>query len=171
MNSDQSATATFTLRPPIIVCHALCPCGTGCRFRVRLTTLSETHSTFAVGGSSTPLSGRTAAKRHHKGTVFSFRLDRRATVKIAIQTTARGRRVGRSCKRESRELRHKPRCTRTVTVATLSRTSHYGHNKIAFSGRIGGRALKPGHYTAVFTAIFAAGVSPRQSLSFTIVRR
>jgi hypothetical protein len=171
MNSDQSATATFTLRPPIIVCHALCPCRTGCRFRVRLTALSETYSTFAVGGSSTPLSGRTAANRHHKGTVFSFRLDRRATVKIAIQTTARGRRVGRTCKPDSHTLRRRPRCTRTVTVTTLSRTSHFGHNKIAFSGRIGGRALKPGHYTAVFAAIFAAGVSPRQSLTFTIVRR
>jgi len=135
-----------------------------------LTALSEAYSIFAVGGPSTPLSGRTAAKRHHKGTVFSFRLDQPATIKVAIQTTARGRRVGRACKPESHKLRHKPRCTRTVTIATLIRSAHAGLNKIGFTGRIRGKALKPGRYKAVFTAVDAAGASARQSLSFTIVK-
>ncbi len=171
MSSDQNVTATF--HPPIIVCSALCPCSTGCSpSRVRLTALSETYSVFAVGGSSTPLSGQTAAKRHHRGTVFSFRLDRPATVKIAIQATASGRRVGRRCEREGRELRKKPRCTRTVTIAMLTRTGQDVRlNKVAFSGRIAGKALKAGHYRAVFTASDAAGRSLRQSLSFTIVKR
>src|SRR5262249_19714251 len=132
-----------------------------------LTSLSETFSVFAVGGSSTPLRGQTAAKRHHKGTVFSFRLDQPATVKIAIQTTAPGRRVGRSCRPDSHKLRHKRRCTRTVPIATLVRSGHAGLNKVAFSGRISGKALKPGRYKAVFTAINAAGASPSRSLSFT----
>ena len=94
--------------------------------------------------SSTPLTGQTSAKRHKQGTIFSFRLDQAATVKIAIQVKARGRRVGRSCHADSRTLRHKPRCTRTITIATLIRSAHAGLNKVAFSGRIRGKALMPG---------------------------
>jgi hypothetical protein len=44
-------------------------------------------------------------------------------------------------------------------------------NKVAFSGRIGGKALRPGRYQATFTAQDSAGASPPQALSFTIVRR
>ena len=39
-----------------------------------------------------------------------------------------------------------------------------------FSGRIRGKALRPGRYQAVFTAAHSAGVSPPKTLSF-IVRR
>ncbi len=105
------------------------------------------------------------------GTVFSFRLDQAATVKIAIRARARGRRVGRSCRAESRRLRHKPRCTRTVTVATLTRSAHAGLNKVAFSGRVRGKALAPGRYQAIFTAVDSAGASAPKTLSLTIVRR
>jgi len=157
VGSDRTLTTAPNPRPGVQIAH--------------LTGLSESYSVFAVGGSSTPLRGQTAAKRHHKGTVFSFRLDQAATVKIAIQTTARGRRVGRSCKPGSRRLRHRPRCTRAVTIATLTRVAHVGLNKVAFSGRIGEKALKPGQYTAVFIATDVAGASPGHSLSFTIVRR
>jgi hypothetical protein len=92
-------------------------------------------------------------------------------VKIAIQTTARGRRVGRSCKPESHKLRRKRRCTRTLAIGTLTRSGHVGLNRVSFTGRIGGKALKPGRYRAVFTAIDTAGKSAPRSLSFTIVRR
>ena len=44
-------------------------------------------------------------------------------------------------------------------------------NKVAFSGRIARRALKPGRYRATFTAIDAAGASPSQQLRFTITSR
>ncbi|MFX9180960.1 hypothetical protein ABTN76_19615, partial [Acinetobacter baumannii] len=62
-----------------------------------MTALAETNATFTVGTASTPLTGRTAAVRHQKGTTVSFRLDQAATVKIAIQTNLAGRRVGSRC--------------------------------------------------------------------------
>jgi DNA-binding beta-propeller fold protein YncE len=136
-----------------------------------LTALSETHTTFTVASTSTPLTGRTAAVRHPKGTVFSFRLDQAATVKLAIQANLAGRRVGGRCVAATTTLRHKPRCTRTVTTATLTRTAHTALNKIAFSGRISGKALKPGSYKAVFTATDAAGSSQPKALSFTVAKR
>jgi hypothetical protein len=165
MGADQAVIATFTA-----LGTSSGPGGTGAR-RANLSSLGETNSVFAVGPSSTPLTGQTAAKRHSKGTVFSFRLDLPATVKIVINTNSRGRRVHRSCKPDTPRLRRKPRCNRRLTIATLTRSGHNGVNRVRFTGRIGAIALKPGRYTAVFTAIDAAGTSAPQSLSFTIVKR
>jgi DNA-binding beta-propeller fold protein YncE len=135
-----------------------------------LSALAESNSTFAVARSATPLTGMAAAG-HHKGTTFSFRLDQPATVKIAIRGRATGRRVGHRCRPNRPTLRHKKRCTRTITLGTFTRSAHAGFNKVAFSGRIGRRALKPGRYSAVFTATNTVGSSPARSLRFKIVRR
>jgi hypothetical protein len=126
---------------------------------------------FAVAGSSTPLTAQTAARRHHKGTVFSFRLDQGASVNIAIETTTVGRRDHGACKPPSPKLRGGPLCIRGVTIGTLTRTGHAGLNKVAFGGRIGTKALNPGHYRAVFRALDAAGASAPRSLAFTIAAR
>jgi hypothetical protein len=45
-----------------------------------------------------------------------------------------------------------------------------GPNKLKFTGRIAGKALKPGHYRAVFVAVDSAGASRPKTLSFTIVK-
>jgi hypothetical protein len=59
---------------------------------------------------------------------------------------------------------------RTVVAGTLRR-AHRGTGavSIAFSGRIGRRALKPGRYTATITATNAAGTAKAAKLRFTIV--
>lgn len=154
---------TVDTRPPTV--------GISPPTRAAISGLSETNKVFAVGSASTPLTGRTAAKRHKKGTVFSFRLDQPATVEIAIQVRARGRRVGRTCRPDSRRLRRRPPCTRTVTLASLTRTGHAGRNKVAFSGRLRGKALKSGRYQAAFTARDPGGTSTAKTLAFTIVKR
>jgi len=160
MSADQTVTATFDQIQP-----------TPPPTKATISALGESNSTFTVGPLSTPLTGQASARRHKRGTVFSFRLDQAATVTIAIQTKVRGRRVRRSCRADSRRLRHKPRCTRTVTIATLTRSAHAGLNKVAFSGRVRGRALARGRYQAMFTATDSAGASSPTTLSFTIVRR
>jgi hypothetical protein len=139
--------------------------------KATLSSLGETNRAFAVGLTSTPLTGLTAARRHSKGTVFSFQLDRAATVTIVIQRIERGRRVGHACSPDTRLLSRKPRCARAVTVATFTRTAHPGRNNVPFTGRINGKALHPGSYQAVFTASNAAGTSARQTLLFTVVKR
>jgi hypothetical protein len=135
-----------------------------------ISALSQTHPVFVVRPSSTPLVGRTAV-RHPRGTTFSFRLNQPAVVTVRIQRKLPGRRVGRVCKPPTPRLRHRPRCTRLVTKAILRRTARVGLNKIAFTGRIRGRALAPGRYRAAFTAANTAGTSPTHALSFTIVKR
>ena len=144
---------------------------TGSPTLATISALSETNRVFRAGRASTAPSGQTSRLRHKQGTVFSFRLDQRATVAIAITVAAAGRRSGGSCKPASRKLRKRPRCTRTLTVATLTRSANAGANKVAFTARISGRALKPGRYEAVFTPTDAAGTSRSASLGFTVVAR
>ena len=147
------------------------PGSSSAQSRAVISALGETNSVFAVARGSTPRTGQAAAATHRKGTVFSFRLDRAANVKIAIQSSARGRRVGRVCKRETPRLRHRPRCTRTVTFAVLTRSGHAGLNKVPFTGRVKGKALRPGRYEAVFVAVDAAGTSQPRAIKLKVVKR
>jgi hypothetical protein len=59
-----------------------------------------------------------------------------------------------------------------VLRGTLQRSGKAGANTVAFSGRLGKRALKPGRYRAVITATDAAHNAGKPvTLSFRIVRR
>jgi lysophospholipase L1-like esterase len=126
--------------------------------RPTLSVVSETRAVFAPSG-----------PHRNGGTVFSFRLDQAAEVRVAIERQVPGRRVGRSCALGAR-LAHNPRCTRTVAVTTLIARGRAGLNRIAFSGRVRGQALAPGRYLAVIRAIDAAGASAPHTLPLTIRR-
>jgi Glycine rich protein len=139
--------------------------------KATVSALREANSTFTVGNLLTPLNAQTSGRHHKQGTSFSFSLDQPATMKIVIQRNVKGRRVGHSCKPRSPRLLHRPSCLRLVTVGTLTRTAHAGLNKVAFTGRIGTKALKPGSYVARFIASDAAGTSGAQTLTFSIVSR
>ena len=141
----------------------------GCVTVAKLTTLSETNSTFAAGSASTPVTGQTA-RRHPRGTTFSFRLDQSATVRVQLRRASAGRRVRGVCRPASRQLRHHSKCTHYATVTSLTRTGHAGQNDLPFTGRIRGKALRPGQYHAVFTTRDSAGTSGPRSIAFTIVR-
>ena len=135
--------------------------------RPTISSLTETNRVFAVGHASTARTGRTASAHTKRGTVFSFHLDQPATVTVVIRTAARG---GHGCRPSNREARGKRGCTRTITVATLTRSGRAGRNRAPFSGRIGRRPLKPGRYEAAFTATDSAGNSSPQVLRFTVVK-
>jgi DNA-binding beta-propeller fold protein YncE len=154
----------IALPPPLFVSPGAVP------RKATLSQLRESNSVFAVGTAATPVTGATTARRHKRGTTFSFRLDQPATVTIALRTQAPGRRVGRLCKPESPKLHNKRRCARTITVGTITRTGHAGLNKVVFSGRVGSKALRSRRYQAVFIATDHAGRSAPQVLSFTIVK-
>jgi lysophospholipase L1-like esterase len=127
--------------------------------RPTISGLFETRQRFAPGSA-----------RHVSGTVFSFDLDQPAKVRIAIERTAPGRLVGRACRLPTRGLRHKRPCTRTIPISTIVRQEPPGLDRLAFSGRVHGEALKPGRYVATFVALDSAGASSPQSLLFTVTR-
>ena len=87
----------------------------------------------------------TAAKRRRtpRGTTFRYSLSEPASVRIAIDRLRPGRRVGAKCRRPTRKLVKKRRCTRIIATGRLSRSGKGGANSTPFSGRLGKKALRP----------------------------
>ncbi len=107
-----------------------------------------------------------------KGTTLKYTLSEAATVKIAIAQRRSGRRNGKRCVAPTRKLRNAKKCNRLFRKGTLTRTSHRGANKVAFSGRVRSKALKPGLYQATLTATDKArNTSKPKTIFFTIAKR
>jgi PKD repeat protein len=107
--------------------------------------VSMTHTRFRVGPRSTAVTAKAP-----RGTSFKFTLKAPAKVTIAITRRVRGH---------------------AVKVGTLTR-AHLpnGSDTIAFSGRLGKRALKPGAYKATLRARNAKGKSKPVAVKFSVVR-
>ena len=89
----------------------------------------------------------------------SYRLSEAASVAFTIERALPGRRStrGRACLAPERRFRRRPRCTRYKREGAFSRAGKQGENSVAFNGRIGRRALRPGNYRASLRATDAAG--------------
>jgi hypothetical protein len=93
---------------------------------------------------------RATARTATRGTRIRYTLSEPATVTLRFQRLRRGRRV---------------------EAGTLRRAGRAGANRVAFSGRIGRRALRRGTYRLIVTAVDAAGnrSQPRRT-RFRVVR-
>jgi hypothetical protein len=106
-----------------------------------ITGLGLSNKTFAVGRASTAIAALA------RGTKLRYSLSEAAKVTVTIKRV-RGRTAGK-----------------------LMRGGVKGANAIKFSGRIGKRALKPGRYQAVITAVDAAGNrSAAKRVNFRVVK-
>ncbi|HKP21671.1 MAG TPA: hypothetical protein VJT68_09150, partial [Thermoleophilaceae bacterium] len=137
--------------------------------------LSASRRRFAVGRRATPPDGTaTATARRRKvrrGTTLRLRLSEAARVRFDLLKKSSGRRAGRRCVKPTRRNRTRKRCTRLTRTGTFRRSAPAGSSKVAFSGRIRRKALKPGRYALRATPTDAAGNSgSARSLSITIVR-
>jgi hypothetical protein len=93
------------------------------------------------------ISGLSASKmRTGKPGTFRYALTRAARVTFTIQRPGPGRKVGSSCKKQTRKNRKKRRCTYYASVGKLTHAGKPGQNTVPFSGKPGGKALKPGSY-------------------------
>jgi len=92
-------------------------------------------------------------------------------VQIVIARRRAGRRKGKKCVAPTKKLANAKKCIRTFERGKLTRSSHRGVNRVAFSGRIGSKALKPGRYQATLTATDAEKNSSKAKKIFTIVTR
>lgn len=126
------------------------PAGSVAPAAFALSGLSISPSRFAVaGGGSKPRGARTP-----RGTRFGFQLSSAADVSITIQRRLAGHRA------------------RFHKVGSLRRHEAAGRGSIRFSGKLGRKALRPGRYRALVTAVDAAGHrSSPQRVTFTIVPR
>jgi extracellular elastinolytic metalloproteinase len=153
-NNDIAPVQSFAL-PPTQTSNPPPPAADTTRPKV--TKVSMKRKRFKVGARS----------------AFAFTLSELASVKIGIARATTGRRAKGSCRRATRKLRRRPPCTRYVSVGSLTRLNmRAGARSISFSGRLRGRALKPGAYKATFRATDPTGnLSHAASVSFRIVRR
>jgi hypothetical protein len=136
-----------------------------------LSSVGMTNRRFRVAKRATAVSAK--RRKAPLGTTFRFTLSAPAKVQVVITRTAVGLRRGRSCVAPTAKLRkaHAKPCKRTLTVGALTRASMpRGADRIAFSGRIGRRALKPGSHRALLTASNAGGRSHTVALGFVVVR-
>jgi PKD domain len=123
---------------------------------------------FGVARGPTALVARLA-----RGTRFRFTLSEHAAVTIVIQRARPGRRLGKRCVAPSPRFKRARRCTRFAKTGTLRRRDlGPGSVAVAFTGRLGRRALKPGAYRALISAVDAAGnKSAAQRAKFRIALR
>jgi YVTN family beta-propeller protein len=134
-----------------------------------ITAASLTNGRFRVARQATAIS----AAKAPLGTSFHFTLSAAAKLQITITRSAAGLQHGQRCLAPSAELTraHAKRCTRTLTLGALTRASEpAGGDSVAFSGRIGSRALSAGTYAALLLASNDAGRSEPVKLGFVIVR-
>jgi hypothetical protein len=131
---------------------------------------------FRVASHATAVDVRAGQPRRRRaatgGSRMRFSLSEQADVRVLIERVDVGRKLGRRCKPQSRNMRWRGRCTRFKRVGIVTRRDRAaGRNMIPFSGDIGGRALAAGGYRATISATDAAGnrSAPRRA-SFTILR-
>jgi glucose/arabinose dehydrogenase len=119
----------------------------------RLSALKISPTTFNAARS-----GPSIARKGRERSIVTFRLDERATVTFTVQRARPGRKLGGSCRPDSRSRRKRRHCTLWRVVSGSFRiTGKRGPNRLSFTGRIGGRTLAPGHYRLVLHASNGAG--------------
>lgn len=129
---------------------------------------SLSRSRFRVGRRATALSARSTPA----GTRLRWRVSEPATIRAAFSRDAAGRKVGGHCVKPSRRNRSARPCRRRVAEGALTRSAAAGAGDLAFSGRVGRRALRLGRHRVVLTATDQAkNRSGSVALPFRIVRR
>lgn len=133
-----------------------------------LSGARQSHRRWREGGRLASIARRAPSPL---GTILSFALNEPARISLTFTQRVVGRLKGR-CVAQTPRNRRRSACVRTVTRGELFFAGRAGRDKISFYGRLSRtRRLQPGRYTAVITAVSAAG--PRSApaqLSFTIVR-
>ena len=99
---------------------------------------------------------------------FDYTLDKAVTVNLVIAERRTGRRKGKTCVATTKRLSTATKCVRAIVRGTLTRKSRRGMNHVAFSGRIGSTALKPGSYQATMTATDSHGNTSTATTTFRI---
>lgn len=105
------------------------------------------------------------------GTTVTFGLSKAATATFTVQKAVTGRLVGKVCKPVTKGNRKRHKCTRWVAVAgAATEAGKSGTNRCGFTGRVKGRALKPGTYRLGITAKTArSAASKPRTAGFKIV--
>jgi virginiamycin B lyase len=113
----------------------------------------------------------TAKKKRKTGTTVSYRLSASASARFTVERRQAGRKRGKKCVKPTRSNKRAKRCTRYVVVkGRFQHSGKTGSNKFHFSGRVGGKKLRPGSYRLVAVAAIGASKSKLKRANFKIIR-
>ena len=110
--------------------------------------------------------------RRRFGTTVTFTLTLAARVRFTVIQSQPGR-VGKGarCLKQTRANRRARRCTRIVTLAgSFTLAVRAGANRVRFTGRLNGHALRPASYRLVATPFAGAKPGTAASAAFRISR-
>jgi len=106
------------------------------------------------------------------GAVLKLKLSEPATVTFTVSRVTKGRRSGARCVKPSAKNRKAKACDLLKKAGTFSLKAEAGSLTRRFSGRVGGKALKPGTYALVAVARDAAGnASKPATRKFTVPKK
>ncbi len=116
-----------------------------------------------------------SARRHKYGARVTFTLNVASEVRFTVQQRQHGRYTGKGRKRRCVAQTHKnakaKKCTRVVTLrGSFARSGKAGTNSFRFTGRLGGKTLKPGTYTLVATPMANGKAGHAATATFRIKR-
>jgi hypothetical protein len=94
-----------------------------------------------------PSGASISTAKRRTGSTVSYRDSLSSQTTFTITTTKPGVRSGKRCTPKKVQRPHgKKTCSRKVTLGSFSRSDKAGANTFHFTGRVKGRALKPGAY-------------------------
>jgi hypothetical protein len=112
--------------------------------------------------------GASLVRKVKTGTTISYRDSQAATTTFVVLKPVAGHKRGRRCV-AGRKRRHQRACTRYVSVGSFKHADTAGNVTVHFTGRVKGKALKPGSYKLALTASANGKTSRTVTLSFRIV--
>ncbi len=120
-------------------------------------------------------SGPSVTRRRTRGARVSYSVRSRGAVRFTVRQSRPGRRKGSGdsarCVSATSANRNAAKCTRTVTLAgSFTQTAERGTNSFRFTGRLGGRRLRPGAYTLVATPRVGTTSGPSATSRFRITK-
>jgi hypothetical protein len=135
-----------------------------------LTPVAPVISSARLSPASFRAKGRGASlvRSVNTGTTISYRDSQAATTTFVVLKPVAGHKKGRKCV-AGRKRKHQRACTRYVSVGSFKHTDIAGNVMVHFTGRVKGKALRPGSYKLALTAMANAKTSTTVTLSFRIV--
>ena len=113
----------------------------------------------------------TRTKKKAAGAKITYTDSVAATTTFHVLQKRSGRLSGKACKPASKRLAKAKRCTLFVLVkGTVAHADKAGANTVAFSGKVGGRKLKPGAYRLDATPLAGTKLGLTVSALFRVVR-
>jgi hypothetical protein len=145
--------------------HHTVPLSASCASLIppKLTAAHLSRTTFKAASHGASIAAATT------GTTITYHESEAATVKFTVLKPAAGHKRKGKCVTGAAH-KHQKSCQLQMTAGTFTHTGPTGDVSIHFTGRVGGRKLKPGQYVLVLTPTSGTHTGACKKRNFQIVR-